>query len=371
MGLGPTARRVIGLPDPEDWQKKRAKRERKKSSGASGAVPPPGMANPWETAARQLTQQQPTPAPTTSTPPPAGEPTTPWVTLDERSGSAFARRFGRGVLWTLIGGLALIGAKSVFLPKKPPAPAAPSTPAQAAPAYPTDEAQAVAGRFARSYLGWDEAAPDVRAAGLAAVLPDGTDTAMGWDGKGSQDVLAVQTGAVTPGARKQARVRVDVLVRPAAPAAPAKPAPARWVGLDVPVIQAGGRVVVVGAPGLVGVPATGPKLPELIAPESDGEFAEQTTETITKFFTAYAAGDTETIAAPGASIPALPDGVTLIGEPSWTADKGTGSDRTGTALVTWQIGGAQLEQSYRVQLTRVVSADAQRWQVAAVSGGTV
>ncbi|MFD7978771.1 conjugal transfer protein [Streptomyces sp. NPDC059071] len=300
------------------------------------------------------------------------------MTVEERSGAAFARRFGRGVLWTLVAALALLGAKSLLIPKKTPDPVQTSTPAQAAPAYPADEARAVASRFARAYLSWDEKQPEARASGLAAVLSDGADTKMGWDGKGKQDVLAVEPGSVTPAAQKQARVRVDILVRSTAPATPPKPGapsaptlPAQWLGLEVPVVQAGGRVIVTGPPGIVGVPATGPSAPELTSPEADSAFSEQTTETVTKFFTAYAAGgDTEAVTAPGAVVPPLPTGVSLVGVTSWTADKGSGVDRSGTARVTWQLGGAQLEQTYRVHLTRVTSADAQRWQVAAVHGGT-
>ncbi|MGW6569966.1 conjugal transfer protein [Streptomyces sp. NPDC054975] len=385
MPLGPRARSILGLPEPGEWEKKKA-RTKAKRAGENPA--PAAAANPWESAARQLKEQRATPlASATAAPKPAPEPDpeppAPWATVDERSGSAFARKFGRGVLWALVALLVLVGLKSLFLPKKT-ATAPPPAPGQSAPAYPTDEAQAVAGRFARAYLSWDEKDPTTRAAGLAAVLPDGSDTAMGWDGKGKQDVLAVEPGAVTPTTQHQARVRVDVLIRPAAEAStppPKKPAPpaapttpaapaVRWVGLEIPVVQTGGRVIVTGQPGIVGVPATGPKAPDLTTPETDAEFGTQTTQTVERFFTAYAGGDTESVTAPGATVPPLPEGVTLVGVSSWTADKGTGSDRSGTARVTWQIAGARIEQTYRIQLTRVASADAQRWQVAGVHGGT-
>ncbi len=386
MPLGPTARRVIGLPDPGDWEARKQRRARKKT-GASGAQTPPGMvppqmSNPWEVAARQLQEQRAEPAAPAHRPEPGPEPVAagpaaPWAVVDEHSGAAFARRFGRGVLWVLVGALALLGAKSVLIPKKAPAPAQQAAPAQSGPSYPADEARAVAARYARAYLAWDEKTPENRAAMLAAVLPDGADTAAGWDGRGRQEVLAVEPGTVTPAAQRQARVRVDVLVRtpapaPSKPGAPAAPAsPAYWVGLDVPVVQAGGRVVVTGSPGMVGVPATGPAAPELTGPQADGPFSDQTTETVKTFFAAYAAGETETVAAPGAVVPPLPSGIALVAVESWTADQGEGADRTGTARVTWQLGGARLEQSYRVRLTRVVSTSAQRWQVASVLGGSV
>ncbi|MEV8628621.1 conjugal transfer protein [Streptomyces sp. NPDC051079] len=377
--LGPTARRVLGLPDPGDWERRKQRKLGKQGQAAPAAVPQQAV-NPWETAAQQLLEQRtaPTPvAPLPGTRPAEPAPTAPWATVEERSGSAFARRLGRGVLWTLVAAFALLGAKSVLIPKKAPDPVQSAAPAKTAPAYPADEARVTASRFARAYLAWDEKDPAARAAGLAAVLPEGADATMGWDGKGNQDVLAVEASTVTPAAQQQARVRVDVLVRPTTPATPPKPGtapapvlPAHWLGLEVPVVQASGRVIVTGPPGIVGVPTTGPKAPELAAPEADSAFGEQTTETITQFFTAYAAGDTETVTAPGTVVPPLPAGVSLVEVASWTADKGTGPDRTGTARVTWQMGGAQLEQTYRVELTRVASADAQRWQVAAVHGGT-
>jgi hypothetical protein len=184
----------------------------------------------------------------------------------------------------------------------------------------------------------------------------------------------VQPGTVTPGAQHQARVRVDVLIRPVLPSpdgkAPAPESPARWVGLDVPVVESGGRVIVSGRPGLVGIPKSGPRTPELTIPKPDAELSAATQTVVSKFLAAYAGGDVDAVTAPGASVPPLPDGVKLKSLDSWTADAGTGDDRTGTALVSWTIGNASISQTYRVELKRVSTADAQRWQVAAVRGGT-
>nr|AAS45801.1 SLV.18 [Streptomyces lavendulae] len=359
-------------------------------------MPPqqPAPVNPWETAAAQLKAEQAATTPTPAAAPAAKQRTpqesAPWVTVEERSGSAFARRLGRGTLWALVVLLVLVGTKSLLLPKKTAAPAAAPNTGQGTPAYPTAEAQVTASRFVRAYLSWDEKDPAARAAQLAAVLPEGADTSAGWSGKGRQEVLAVEPGSVTPTTQQQARVRVDVLIRPAAdtlaPAQGGQPAPsasptaspsgpaapsAYWIGMDVPVVQAAGRVIVSGQPGIVGVPAKGPRPPELKGPETDSGFSQHTSDTVSRFFKAYAAGgDTESVTAPGTSLPPLPAGITLTGVTSWTADKGSGSDRSGTARVSWQIGGAQLEQTYRIRLTRVASADAERWQVAGVTGGT-
>ncbi|WP_189971521.1 conjugal transfer protein [Streptomyces violascens] len=267
----------------------------------------------------------------------------------------------------------ITGVRSWFIPPKAATP--PPAPSATGPTYPTADAQAVAARFSRAYLGWDEAKTADRAALLAAVLPADSDTGMGWDGHGRQDVLAVQPGTVTPGTQHQARVRVDVLIRPVLPSpdgkAPAPESPARWVGLDVPVVETGGRVIVSGRPGLVGIPKSGPKGPELTIPKPDADLSAATQTVVSKFLAAYAGGgDVDAVTAPGASVPPLPDGVKFKSLDSWTADAGTGDDRTGTALVTWTIGNASISQTYRVELTRVSTADAQRWQVTAVRGGT-
>ncbi|MFJ9427864.1 conjugal transfer protein [Streptomyces sp. NPDC101249] len=287
----------------------------------------------------------------------------------------FARRFGRGLVWAVLILAAVTGVRAWFIPPKVDVPSAPK--ATAAPTYPAAEAQAVAARFSRAYLAWDQDKPEERAALLAAVMPENSDTSIGWDGRGRQKVLAVQPGAVTPGSQHQARVRVDVLIKTEAPtptdkkkAAP--PAlPARWMGLDVPVVETGGRIIVTGEPGLVGIPTKGPKAPDLNTTKTDQELAASTEDTVEQFFRAYAGGDTDAVTAPGASVPPLPEGVEYKGLVTWSIDEGTGDDRTGTARVSWTLGEGTVEQTYRVELTRVSSADAARWQVADVRGGTL
>ncbi|MEU4924576.1 conjugal transfer protein [Streptomyces parvus] len=369
MPLGPNARRILGLPEPGAWQKKR-ERDREKRRTKDGPPRETPAANPWEEAARQLkapAPEQPAQAPAGPTP---AAPVPPWSPLEERPGATAARSTGRALLWGTVGLFALLGVKAVVWPgggADDGKGAAQPGPARTAPAYPVADAQALAARFTHAYLAWDEDAPQVRAAALAAVLPPDTAPALGWDGKGRQTVLAVQPGPVTRAAHRAARVRVEALVKP-------DTAPARWVGLDVPVAQTAStgsaRLAVTGPPGLVGLPATGPRLPDLPTPEADNKLSERTEDTIRSFFAAYAdGGDTETITAPGASVPPLPEGLELVSVVSWTADAGSGETRTGTARVSWSTGGARIEQTYRVGLTRVASASAQRWQVSAVSGG--
>lgn len=376
------ARKVMGLPEPVDPT------ERGLTAGLSREEEKPAArtVNPWEAAGAELVARERATAQPEETARQVMKPGAPWVPQDESSGVVFARRLGRGLLWAVVVLAAVTGVRAWVVPPK--APANSTAPAQATPAYPTAEAQAVAGRFARAYLGWDETRKEERAALLATALPAGADSTMGWDGKGRQEVLAVQPGAVTPAEAGRALVRVDVLIRSGGPAEPsagpsASPSAgpgattpraesgARWVGLEVAVFQAGGRFSVTGRPALVGVPATGPQLPDAPAVQTDTELTGQTKSTIEKFFAAYAGGDTESVSAPGARLPALPQGIEFKGLLSWSVDASGSGDRWGSARVGWALGGTTVEVAYRVKLTRVSSSDAQRWQVADIRGGAL
>jgi Conjugative transposon protein TcpC len=336
--------------------------------GRGFTAPSPGLsatpqpaANPWEKASQRLQHRQQT----ASTPP--REPGVPWVVHDEKSFSVFARQAGRIALRVLVGLALLIEFRLFFFPThvKVPTPA----PSQAGPSYPVQQAQQVASRWSIYYLTWDQANPNARAQQLAMDMPSGADTSIGWDGHGKQSVVYVLPGAVTVGAQGRARVAVDVLVDPGGKPGGA----AQWVGLDVPVMNIAGRIVVTGEPGLIGLPSSGPAVPAASTPPSDAGFSSQTQSTVEAFFKAYASGSASSmsgVTAPGAVIPPLPSGMTFGQLSSWSVDAGSGSNRTGTAVVTWQLAGAQLEQTYRVNLTEVSSAAATTWQVASVHGGS-
>ncbi|MEU7153826.1 conjugal transfer protein [Streptomyces sp. NPDC045456] len=362
--LATIARKVMGLPEPA-----RGQGEEAPASAPQQAKP----SNPWESAGATLAAKQR--AATSSSIEPSSSPTssgprTPWTPQEERSGAVFARRFGRGLLWTVMILAMVTGVRAWIIPPKVDVPPAPK--ASTGPSYPAAEAQAVAARFSRAYLAWDQAKPQDRAALLAAVMPAGSDTSIGWDGHGRQDVLAVQPGAVTTGSQHQARVRVEALIKPGPPADGKAPdPPARWVGLDVPVVETGGRIVVTGQPGLVGIPTKGPKAPALDTTKTDQELTAETEGVVDRFFRAYAHGDTDAVTAPGKTVPPLPEGIEYKALVTWSIDQGSGTDRTGTARVSWTLGQGAVEQTYRVELTRVSSTDAARWQVADVHGGTL
>ncbi|MFF2548368.1 hypothetical protein ACFVUY_38225 [Kitasatospora sp. NPDC058063] len=348
----------------------------------AGGPSAPSPANPWESAgldlAARTSRQGAVRTEPSTTPTPA--PPVPWTAQDEKSGTVFARRFGRGLLWTVVGLAAVTGIRSWITPTKV-LPAPTPAPTSTAAAYPTEQAQALAGRFARAYLTWDEASAPQRAAALTALLPAGADAAMGWDGKGRQEVVDVVADEVTPASQGQARVRVNALVRSAAAPAPAaagtpsapQAVPAQqWVALEVPIATAtAGHLVVSGQPGLVGLPERGPVLQRPVAPTVDSALGTATRPTIEAFFKAYTAGGGAPAAtAPGAVLPPLPAGVEFRAVTGWTIAAGEGADRIGTARVTWGLAGAAIDQTYQVTLTRVSSSAAAAWQVSALVGGS-
>ncbi|MFD6879714.1 MULTISPECIES: hypothetical protein [unclassified Streptomyces] len=172
---------------------------------------------------------------------------------------------------------------------------------------------------------------------------------------------AVTAGAVTAASGGRARVRVDVEVT--------APGVARWIALDVPVVDVGGgRLVVSGPPALLGVPDAGAAAPEPIARAADLPFSAATRGAVEGFFRAWSSGGGGQVTAPGTVLPALPAGVELRTVQAWEAAPGTGADRSGVARVGWAISGGEITQAYRVTLTRVESSRAGRWQVSGITG---
>ncbi|MFK0047928.1 conjugal transfer protein [Streptomyces sp. NPDC090741] len=292
-----------------------------------------------------------------------------WAEENESSGASFARRAGRVTIWAVIGLAAFTGIKTWVFPPKPQAP--PQQVDQQAEArkhdVPVEEAQQVAARFARAYMSWDSRAPELRARDLKMDLARDADTKMGWDGQGLQLVSQTIPGKVTQGEGKRARVLVDVrvsyTVKTKVNGKDEDETVSRWRGLEVPVAEEGGRVLVTGQPALVGLPtAVDYKLPE--RPTADTALSASTTQTVKDFLTAWAAGSEDQAAAPGSTIPPLGVGMHLDSLDGWSVDAGSGDKRVGTATVRWRLAGGQLQQTYRITLSQVSSSGGSRWQVA-------
>ncbi|MEV6681247.1 conjugal transfer protein [Streptomyces erythrochromogenes] len=306
----------------------------------------------------------------TSGPPAAPTPGVPrkpeggvWTEEKESTGRSAARTAGRVVLWLVLGVFVVAGARSIILPPLPPE-APPQTDSEAAAKddVPVDEARQVAERFGRAYLTWSEKAASSRATELARDLPEGADTKMGWNGLGDQGTSQAVAGAVVQTSPHRAQVLVDVKTVTAVTENKQTRNISRWRTLRIPVAQTGGRVLVTGQPALVGTPKPG-KYEQPSPPEADLALSQETRKSIEEFLSAWAQGREAQAAAPGAALAPLGGGVRLERLDSWTVHAGSGDKRTGTAVVTWNFGRAQLQQTYLITLTQVTTGAATRWQV--------
>ncbi|MEU6331579.1 conjugal transfer protein [Streptomyces sp. NPDC047049] len=306
--------------------------------------------------------------PTTRTPEPSPEyPTAKaplWAEEDEGSGSVIARRTGLGIVWLVIALLAFAGLRAIVWPPQQPH-AEPKTGTQSQAHrddVPEAAAQQVASRFARSYLTWSKDDPQAREKELKRDLPQGADTKTGWNGEGTQLVAQTIPGEVSQTRPHQARVLVDVRVSATTGTGKKARAISSWRALEVPVAESGGRVLVTGQPALVGLdqPARWKAAAE---PDTDITLTASTRTAVNDFLKAWASGTQGQTTAPGASIAPLGPGVTLHSLDNWAAHTGSGSHRTGTATVRWEMGGAQLQQTYRITLAQVSANNASRWQV--------
>ncbi|MFE0373570.1 conjugal transfer protein [Streptomyces roseus] len=294
-----------------------------------------------------------------------------WAEEEESSGRSAARKAGRVAIWLVIGLAAFTGVRTWIFPTKPPAPVEQTDPQAEARKnnVPEAEAQQVAARFARSYMNWNAADPDSRAKELEADLAKGVDPKLGWNGAGVQLVAQTIPGTVTQVGGKRARVRVDVRVSVVTGSGKNQRTATSWRGLEVPVAQGKGRVVVTGQPAMVGMPtAADYKAPD--GPEADSQLSGLTRDTVKDFLKSWAAGSEDQAAAPGADIQPLGLGLSLDTLDSWVVDAGSGDKRLGTATVRWKLGGAQIQQTYQITLTKVSASSASRWQVEAVTAKT-
>jgi hypothetical protein len=291
----------------------------------------------------------------------------PWSTEPESSFASWGRRFLRGLVVVVLLLAAASGVRSWIRP------ADDSTPAVSPESsYPRAEAQAVAARFATSYLTWDETDRDARAAATGLDLAAGLDKQAGWNGIGIQHAGTAYPGEVKVGpegvtAQVDVRVEVTPYTKNGANWLAGKPL---WTRLSVPVARTATRVVVSGSPTLVSdVPDALPdNMPGTGA--TDEELTNLTEKDAEAFFDAYATSDAAVaaVAAPGSSITSLNGLVRLGGLKSWQVYAGNDDERRATAAVTWAGSGkTTLDQSYTVTLRRTVAANgAERWQVAAI-----
>ncbi|MDJ0346963.1 conjugal transfer protein [Streptomyces sp. H10-C2] len=282
---------------------------------------------------------------------------------EEEDSSRAGRWSLRIVVYCVLGLMAFLGVRSIAFPPRTAVPLQQANPQAEARKddVPEAAAQQVAARFARSYLTWSQDNPKAREADLAADLPKDADAKSGWDGNGQSTVAQTIPGQVTQTGPHQARVSVAVRVAATTGQGPKARTISSWRGLEVPVADSGGRVLVTGQPALVGVqqPAEW-KAPD--APDTDANLSQATRAGIDTFFKAWVAGTADQAAAPGAKIAPLGDGMELRSVDTWSVEAGAGARRTGLATVRWKVAGAELQQTYRVTIAQVSASGATRWQ---------
>ncbi|NUR99788.1 MAG: hypothetical protein HOV67_31600 [Kribbellaceae bacterium] len=293
---------------------------------------------------------------------------TPWSTEPESSFSTWARRFFRGLVVVVLLLAAISGIRSWIAPNRTP-----QTVVSAQSSFPSDEARAVATRYAVAYLTWDENNPDARPAQVGLDLAAGLDTGAGWNGRGKQSADVAYPGQVTPDPNGitgtvDVRVRVHTFTRTSGNAFAA--GPLVWDRLSVPVARTPSRVVVSGPPTFV--PDERAPLPANMpdAGKPDDDLTSATEKDAEAFFAAYAESDNKVAAvtAPGSTIRSLNGAVRFGALKDWQVYAGNDDERQATAAVTWNgVGDTTLDQTYTLTLRRTVATDgAQRWQVAAV-----
>jgi hypothetical protein len=291
----------------------------------------------------------------------------PWSTEPESSFSTWARRFFRGLVVAVLLLAAASGVRSWIRPNT-----APSTVVTGQSGFPSDEARAVATRYAVSYLNWDEDNPDRRPAQVSLDLAAGLDARAGWNGRGKQTANAAYPGEVKVGdSGVTAVVDVRVQVRPFTKQGRGwSGGDYSWQRVSVPVARTSSRVVASGPPTFVPDErvALPDNMPEAGVPDDD--LTAATLKDAEAFFSAYAESDIKVAAvtAPGATIRSLNGAVKLDQLKDWQVFTGNDDERRATASVTWDgTGDTTLDQTYSLTLRRTVAADgAQRWQVAGV-----
>jgi hypothetical protein len=331
---------------------------------------PAGSPAPGERRAPERLKQRSPHRPDTAPVPTREMPETgqaPWSTEPESSFSTWARRFFRGLVVAVLLLAAISGVRSWIRPNNGPA-----TVVSNQSGFPSDEARAVATRYAVSYLNWDEENPDARPAQIGLDLAAGLDSRAGWNGRGKQSAdraypgeVKVDPSGVT--AAVDVRVQIRSYVKKGGAWAGG---PYSWERLSVPVARTSSRVVASGPPTFVPDERVGlpDNMPE--AGLADDDLTAATLRDAEAFFSAYAESDNKVsaVTAPGSTIRSL-NGAVRFGElKDWQVYTGNDDERRATAAVTWDgVGDTTLDQTYTLTLRRTVATDgAQRWQVAAV-----
>ena len=261
----------------------------------------------------------------------------------------------RGLAFTLMVILILLGLKGILLTKK-------ATPvevltAQVAAAingngFPLVAGQAFADQFAKQYLTYSPASKAARADALKRYSPDSASGSWGWDGQGSQAVLNGPFAGDSPEQQDPTHAIFTVA---------AQVTGGNWIYLAVPVFTNGDYGFIVSAPpAFVTSPylATAPQGAEVTG-QADGDLAALLKRDLfdgpTGFFAAWAATDDvslKRLTTPDAQITVRNGlgGVVTLGKiQNVSTLKAPGPERIAVVSVVWTTPNAgSYTQSYKV-----------------------
>jgi hypothetical protein len=266
---------------------------------------------------------------------------------------------GRAVIWAVLLIVGYRGVLAIVTGEKTTA-ATSGAPAASAsartPSFPTSLAEAYVLQFGSAYLNFSPSDAAARGQELARFLAPGTDQQLGWNGAGTQRLLAEQVAGIQVTGAHTAVVTLLASIDDG-----------RMIELGVPVYAANGGLSISGGPSLLPAPATA------VAPASTAGTDPATQAALDSqlpaFFQAYASGDPTTLArfvAPGARIASLGGAATFDGIDAVVAPPG-GTTRSVTVTVTWQLA-AWTGQSGRVDAAPATVQMAYQLTVVRVDG---
>ena len=272
----------------------------------------------------------------------------------------------RVVLWTALLVIAYRGVTAiVFNQASAPRSGGASSAGAASGQFPVGLAEAYAAQFGEVYLNFSPATQAQREQELAAFLPASVAAAnpdLGWNGAGQLSVQSAQVAGIAVQDRQHAVVTLLATVN------------GQLMELGVPVIAAGGGVLVAGEPAWLPAPQQISPLPAAGAGSDPVAQGELMTE-LPAFFQAYADGDSAALsrfAARGVSLTGL-GGAVVFGSIASVQVPPGGSARHITVTVIWQVpsqvsaGITKLAMTYRMS---VVDLQSGKWYVNEISAST-
>jgi hypothetical protein len=232
----------------------------------------------------------------------------------------------RIIIWAVV---LLIGYRGVTaIVQGETSPARPGPAVSHGTSFPVSLASAYALQFGQVYLTASPATAARRAGALAAFLPPGTDTRLGWNGGGTLQLGAEQVAGVRVQDAHHAVVTLLARVN------------GHLMELGVPIYAARGGMVVSGEPAWLPAPKR-ISVPSSSVGTSDSVTQSALMSQLPAFFQAYASGNSVTLGrflAPGTRLRGLRGQLTFGSLNSVTVPAG-GDTRHITATVTWQVPG--------------------------------